>query len=146
MPAPSEVGELFAVPAAVAVHNAAVLAQAQHLTAQLLAALTSRGVIDQAVGILISRSGATAAEAFESLRAISQKEHTKLAVIAGQVVAEAGAPSLEPRERRPVTAQARHRGAPLPGAIAAPAVGRPTRATSPPRAAPLAAHLRGTPP
>ncbi len=70
-------------------HNAAVLAQAQRLTAQLQAALTSRGVIDQAVGILISRSGATAAEAFESLRAISQKEHTKLAVVAGQVVAEA---------------------------------------------------------
>ena len=45
-------GELFATPAAVALHNAQILAQAQALTSQLQSALSSRPIIDQAIGIL----------------------------------------------------------------------------------------------
>lgn len=82
----TELGELFAAPAAVAVHNAQVLAQARRVIGQLEAGLTSRAVIDQAIGILMSRSGGTAEEAFASLRAISQREHHKLAGVARQVV------------------------------------------------------------
>jgi ANTAR domain len=82
-------GELFAEPAAVAVHNAQVLAQAQRVVGQLQAALTSRAVIDQAIGILISRSGGTADEAFAALRAISQREQRKLADVARKLVDEA---------------------------------------------------------
>ena len=83
------VGEQYAVPAAIAVQNAQVLSQALTLAAQLEAALTNRAVIDQAVGILMSRSGAAPGEAFSSLTVLSQKENRKLAVIATEVVDEA---------------------------------------------------------
>ncbi len=82
----AEMGELFATPAAVAVHNAQVLAQAQKVAGQLQAALTNRTVIDQAIGILRSRVGGTAEEGFTRLRAMSQAENTKLSVVAQQVV------------------------------------------------------------
>lgn len=85
----AELGELFAAPAAVAVHNAQVLAQAHTLTMQLQTALSSRPVIDQAIGILRARSGATADEAFDALRRISQAENTKLAVVSRRIVDEA---------------------------------------------------------
>jgi GAF domain-containing protein len=84
-----EIGELYASSAAVAVHNARLLARAQTLTSELKTALTSRAVIDQAVGIIISRSGGTAADGFAALRTMSQNEHTKLAVVAHRLVDEA---------------------------------------------------------
>ena len=85
----AKIGEQYACSAAVAVHNARVLADARRLTSELQAALTTRAVIDQAVGIIISRSGGTATEAFAALRTISQNEHTKLAVVAQRLVDEA---------------------------------------------------------
>ncbi|MEO6793723.1 MAG: GAF and ANTAR domain-containing protein [Mycobacterium sp.] len=85
----AELGELFAAPAAVAVHNAQVLAQARTLTAQLQTALSSRPVIEQAIGILRARTGGSADEAFDLLRRISQAENTKLAVVARRIVDEA---------------------------------------------------------
>jgi GAF domain-containing protein len=85
----AELGELFARPAAVAVHNAQVLTQALTLTAQLQAALSTRPVIDQAIGLVRGRTGASAEEAFERLRSISQAEHTKLSVVAERIVDEA---------------------------------------------------------
>jgi transcriptional regulator with GAF, ATPase, and Fis domain len=84
-----QLGELFAEPAAVAVHNAHVLARAQRVVGQLQEALTSRAVIDQAIGIIISRSGGTADEAFVALRSISQRERRKLADVAQKLVDEA---------------------------------------------------------
>lgn len=84
----ARLGELFAAPAAVAVRNAQVLAQAQRTVDQLRTALTSRAVIDQAIGIVMSRSGGTAAEALRSLRAISQREQQKLSAVAEQIVSE----------------------------------------------------------
>ena len=86
-----ELGEVFAIPAAVSVLNAQILAQSQRLATQLQAALSSRPVIDQAIGILRSRSGETAAEAFTRLRVLSQTEHRKLVEIAGAIVEEAAA-------------------------------------------------------
>jgi transcriptional regulator with GAF, ATPase, and Fis domain len=82
-------GELFAKPAAVAVHNAQVLAHAMALTAQLQTALSTRPVIDQAIGLIRGRSGRSAEEAFTQLRAISQAEHRKLADVAQHIVDEA---------------------------------------------------------
>jgi GAF domain-containing protein len=84
----AELGELFAKPAAVAVHNAHILAQATALTMQLQTALVSRSVIDQAIGVLRSRSGGSAADAFTQLRTISQTEHRKLAEVAQRIVDE----------------------------------------------------------
>jgi transcriptional regulator with GAF, ATPase, and Fis domain len=85
----AELGELFARPAAVAVHNAQILAQAMTLTGQLQQALSTRAVIDQAVGLIRGRSGRSAEEAFTQLRAISQAEHRKLAEVAQHIVDEA---------------------------------------------------------
>jgi GAF domain-containing protein len=83
------IGELFARPAAVSVHNARVLAQSQRLAEQLAAALTSRAVIDQALGVIMSRTGAGADEAFDRLRSMSQAQHIKVAEIARVLVDEA---------------------------------------------------------
>ena len=85
----AQLGELFAAPAAVAVHNAQVLTQAQTLAAQLQKALSTRPVIDQAIGLIRGRTGASADEAFARLREISQSEHTKLADVAQRLVDEA---------------------------------------------------------
>jgi GAF domain-containing protein len=85
----AELGELFAAPAAVAVRNAQVLEQARRLTEQLQTALSSRAVIDQALGILMSRRGGTAADAFESLRWMSQHNKVRLNAVAQDIVDEA---------------------------------------------------------
>jgi GAF domain-containing protein len=82
-------GESFAVPAAVAAQNASALASARQLAAQLEAALDSRAIIDQAMGIVMSRSGCTSLEAFDKLRAASQRENRKVSSIAEQIVLEA---------------------------------------------------------
>src|SRR6202020_2891632 len=59
------------------------------LTAQLQTALSTRPVIDQAIGLIRGRSGRSAEEAFIQLRAISQTEHRKLAEVAQHIVDEA---------------------------------------------------------
>ena len=97
----ARLAELFAVPAAVTVQNAQILARTRRAAAHLAAALTSRAVIDQAIGIVISRTGVSAQEAFARLRTLSQREHLKLAVVAARVVQGAvrrtRAPRLDPR-------------------------------------------------
>ena len=85
----AELGELFAKPAAVAVQNAQILADARSLTVQLQTALSTRPVIDQAIGIIRGRTGRSVEDAFTHLRAISQAEHRKLADVAQQIVDEA---------------------------------------------------------
>ncbi len=82
-------GEAFAGPAAVSVANAQMLDQAERLVANLRAAMASRGAIDQAVGIIMSRSGGTASVAFDKLRAQSQTRSLKLADVAGELVGDA---------------------------------------------------------
>lgn len=64
-------GEAFASHAAASIYNAQLLARAERLVAQLQTALTSRATIDQAIGVVMSRSGVTEVEAFERLRALS---------------------------------------------------------------------------
>lgn len=84
----AEFGELFAVPAAIGVQNAQTLAQALRLAGRLEAALKTRGVIDRAVGIMMSRGGGTEEQALARLRLISQHEHRKLVVVAQRLVDE----------------------------------------------------------
>ncbi len=84
-----EFGELFATVAAVAVRNAQILTRTLALTAQLQRARQTRPVIDQAIGLLRARSGDTPDEVFDRLRAISQREHTKLSIVAQHIVDEA---------------------------------------------------------
>ena len=83
------IGELFARPAAVSVHNAQILAQSQRLAAQLTDALTNRAGIDQALGVIMSRTGATPEEAFDRLRRMSQSQHVKVAEVARMLMDEA---------------------------------------------------------
>jgi GAF domain-containing protein len=85
----AELGEIYAVPAAIAVQNAQVLAQAQRLAAKLESTVETRAVTDRAVGIMMSRTGGTADQALARLRSLSQKEHQKLAVVASQLIDEA---------------------------------------------------------
>jgi GAF domain-containing protein len=82
-------GSLFAGPAAVSVYNAQLLAKAQERTSSLQRALDSRAVIDQAIGIIRSRSGGSAEQAFERLARISQAGNVKLHTVAERLVEEA---------------------------------------------------------
>jgi GAF domain-containing protein len=82
-------GSEFAGPAAVAVYHARLLAEAHERSARLERALDSRAVIDQAIGIIRSRTGATGAEAFARLTRISQSENVKLHTVAERLVEEA---------------------------------------------------------
>jgi AmiR/NasT family two-component response regulator len=79
----------FAATAAVSVYNAQLLASAQERTDRLQRALSSRAVIDQAIGIIRSRSGGSADEAFDRLTRLSQADNVKLKLVAERLVEEA---------------------------------------------------------
>ena len=81
--------EQYARTAAVTVANVQALQAAHTRATQLQTALTNRAIIDQAIGLIRGRSGATEQEAFERLREISQTENIKLALIAQRIVDEA---------------------------------------------------------
>ncbi len=83
------IAELFAVPAAIAVQNAQVLAQSKALAAQLQAALINRASIDHAIGILMARTGCGPDAALARLRGLSQSQNQKLYIVAAQLVEEA---------------------------------------------------------
>jgi GAF domain-containing protein len=85
----ASIGELFAVPASIAVQNAQVLAQTQRLADQLQAALTNRATIDRAIGLVMGRVGCSPSEAFDRLRHISQTENRKVYVVAERIVSDA---------------------------------------------------------
>ena len=51
--------------------------------------LQAAGASDRALGIIMSRTGSTAAEALDRLRTLSQHEHRKLVVVAAQIIDEA---------------------------------------------------------
>ena len=56
-------------------------AKAQELTIHLRTALSTRPIIDQAIGLLRGRTGETADEALSRLRELSQAEHIKVIVV-----------------------------------------------------------------
>jgi transcriptional regulator with GAF, ATPase, and Fis domain len=81
-------GAKFAHAAAVSVHNARTVMEAQHRVEQLQRALDSRSAVDQAIGIIRSQSGASTQDAVDRLVTISQSENTKLQVVAQRLVDE----------------------------------------------------------
>jgi len=93
-------GELFAVPAAIGVQNAQILAETRRLATNLQAGLINRAVIDQAVGIIISRTGITPEQAFDRIRRTSAQEHIKVSVVATSIV-EAAARRARARTGHP---------------------------------------------
>jgi GAF domain-containing protein len=94
-------GALFASYASVALANARVYWRAKALAGQLEEALSTRGVIEQAKGILVAEQGCSADEAFEILVRASQRSHTKLHDVADQLVERARAQALERAGHRP---------------------------------------------
>ncbi|KMO84196.1 hypothetical protein BST22_27025 [Mycolicibacterium chubuense] len=83
------IGMQFAGSAAVSVYHAQLLNAARARTEQLQRALGSRAVIDQAIGIIRSRTGASAEQAFERLTQLSQQDNVKLVALAERMVDEA---------------------------------------------------------
>ena len=87
-------GSQFAGPAAVSIYNAQLLAGARERAEQLQQALESRTVIDQAIGIIRSRSGASAGVGLRPARPDeSNREH--------QAACDRGATSRRGRAARP---------------------------------------------
>ncbi|GLY33233.1 GAF and ANTAR domain-containing protein [Kineosporia sp. NBRC 101731] len=95
------IGEEFSGPAAVTASHALLLEESRRMTAHLQKALTSRATIDQAIGIVLSRTGKTPHEAFEVLRRQSQQDHIKLSDVAAQVVEQALARARSGTRSRP---------------------------------------------
>jgi GAF domain-containing protein len=81
-------GAKFARPAAVSVYNARLLIEARHRVEQLQRALDSRSDIDQAIGIIRGRSGASVEQAFGRLLKVSQSDNVRLPVMAKRLVEE----------------------------------------------------------
>jgi anti-anti-sigma regulatory factor len=80
------IGELFSIPAAIAVENARVLAKAKRLATQLHTGLVHQAAIDQATGVLMSRLGCGADEALDQLRQTRQTEAETLHTAALRIV------------------------------------------------------------
>ena len=86
--AATQVAELFAKQAAIALRNAQTYAAARRLSDQLSEALRSRDVIGQAKGILMEREDVDDQAAFEMLTTISQHANVKLRQVAERIVDE----------------------------------------------------------
>jgi GAF domain-containing protein len=82
-------GTAFATQATTIVLNAEAYWAAADLSRNLAAALETRGVIDQAKGVLMSKYGFTADEAFDELRKLSQRLNRKLNEVAANITDEA---------------------------------------------------------
>ena len=82
--------EPFTAQAAISIANAHLLARAERLAAQLQESMATRAVIDQAVGVVMARTGVPAAQALEQLRAMSTAQAKKLVLVATELVEEAG--------------------------------------------------------
>lgn len=91
-------GAAFASYASVALANARVYWRAHRLAGQLEEALSTRGVIEQAKGILIAEQGCSADEAFQLLVGVSQRSHRKLREVATELVEQARRRAVEGRD------------------------------------------------
>jgi GAF domain-containing protein len=96
-PAELRRAEGFAATASGALALAMRQAEQADLTEQLRAALASRAVIDQALGVIMAQERCTAAQAFEILRRASQNRNVKLREVAENTVTSiSGAPPQGP--------------------------------------------------
>ena len=82
--------QLFAAQAAFLLVNAQAYWDSRSLSENLVEALKSRAVIEQAKGIIMAARGGTPDEAFEMLVAQSQHENRKLRDLAAELVSNAG--------------------------------------------------------
>jgi len=82
----ASLGSYFGVPAAIAVQNAQIFAESKRLAVHLRTALNNRIIVEQAIGVLMTRSGDSADAARAKIRAISQSEHQKIDAVAQNIV------------------------------------------------------------
>jgi len=92
-----QVAQLLAAHAAVALTAALRTYDQVSLTDNLRIALSSRSVIDQAIGIVMGREHCSPDEAFDLLRRVSQQRNTKLRHVADELVAAISRASGEDR-------------------------------------------------
>ncbi|GAB6900709.1 GAF and ANTAR domain-containing protein [Kineosporia succinea] len=92
------IGEEFAKPAAVTASQALLLEESRRLAVQLEQALAGRATLDQAIGIIMSRTGKTAEEALATLREGSERDHVDIGEAATQIVLQALARARARRE------------------------------------------------
>ena len=85
----AELGEAFAIPAAIAVQHAHVLEQTRRLAEQLQASLQARVLVEQAVGVLIGRERVDTDQARVLLTALSDERGEALSEVAREVVDDA---------------------------------------------------------
>jgi transcriptional regulator with GAF, ATPase, and Fis domain len=88
-PAAVRAAERYAGPASAVARNAMLLDRLGVEVDQLTTALRSRPVIDQAIGIIMSRSGKSAEEGFAALRRESNTRQLKVSEVAQRLVDEA---------------------------------------------------------
>jgi GAF domain-containing protein len=88
--------ESFAQVASGAAAVAARMAEQAALTDNLRAALASRAIIDQAIGVIMTRRRCTPDQAFAILREASQNRNIKLRDVAALFVAEVSGEASEP--------------------------------------------------
>jgi hypothetical protein len=72
----------------IALANAELYESAHHLAVHLQRALETRGVIEQAKGVLIARQGCSDEQAFDILRRASQRLNRKLRDVAADLVSQ----------------------------------------------------------
>jgi GAF domain-containing protein len=82
----ASLGDYFAVPAAIAVQNAQILAESKRLALHLRTALNNRIIVERAIGVLMTRSGDSPDGALAKIRTISSSEHQKIDVVAQNIV------------------------------------------------------------
>jgi hypothetical protein len=79
----------YALPTAAVIRNACLLEQSQRRVEQLTEALRVRPPVDQAVGVIMSRTGRSAPETLEALRRMSNVRHVKVSELARDLMDEA---------------------------------------------------------
>lgn len=89
-PRAQELGETFAVSAAIAVQHAQIFEQTIRLADQLQTGLNNRALIDQAIGVLRFRHREAAAEALARLRQMATDHHVSVTDAAVAVIEGAG--------------------------------------------------------
>jgi GAF domain-containing protein len=80
------IGQAFATHASITLTHANGYWRKEKARLSLERALETRGVIDQAKGILMARTGSDADQAFESLRRASQRTNRKVSELAREIV------------------------------------------------------------
>ena len=84
--AEERIGLAFATHASLTLSHAQGYWRQEQARQNLEIALTTRGVIDQAKGVLMARTGRSADEVFESLRRASQRTNRKVFDLAQEII------------------------------------------------------------